>query len=114
MRDEKCEFFVVYEKQHFEPIQRYKYIHCFPGCNNHGKLFKQYAGFINQKLNYNIQTVGNKKEDYKKSNLEYIENQNDYKYKIICEKYGLIIYRQRLKANFYYFIIKNSHRKYIT
>lgn len=26
MREEKCEIFVVYEKQHFEPIQRYKYI----------------------------------------------------------------------------------------
>lgn len=74
-------------------------IHCFPGCNNHGKLFKQYAEFINQKLNYNIQTVGNRKEDYEKSNLEYVENQNNYKYKIICEKCGLIIYRQRLKEN---------------
>lgn len=73
-------------------------IHCFPCCSNHGKLFKQYASFINQKLNYNIQTVGNKKEDYEKSNLKYCENQNNYKYKIICEKCGLTIYRHRFKG----------------
>ena len=48
-------------------------IHCMPMCNNHGKEFKLYAEYINQKLGYNIKTTGNKKEDYEKSNKKYNE-----------------------------------------
>ena len=73
-------------------------IHCFPYCNNHGKYFKEYANFINKNLGYNITRLGNKEEDYKKSNLEYINKEN-YKYKIECQKCGQIIYRQRLNKN---------------
>lgn len=32
-------------------------IHCLPNCNNHGKIFKQYAKYINQKLGYDISRV---------------------------------------------------------
>lgn len=74
-------------------------IHCFPNCNNHGKEFQKYAIYINNKLDYNIKTLGNKEEDFKKSNLEYKENLNAYKYKIVCKKCGAIIYRQRLKKD---------------
>jgi len=74
-------------------------IHCFPNCNNHGKMFQKYASFINKKLGYNIKTFGNKEEDFKESNLEYKENLSTYKYKIICKECGAIIYRQRLKKN---------------
>ena len=76
-------------------------IHCFPYCNNHGKEFKKYAMQVNEKLGYSIKTVGNKKEDYKKSNLEYEDNLNVNKYKIKCIKCGQIYYRQRLKRNFF-------------
>lgn len=72
-------------------------IHCFPYCNNHGKEFKKYVAYINQNLGYNITRLGNKEEDFKKSNLEYKENTNSYKYRIICNKCGQIIYRQRFK-----------------
>ena len=72
-------------------------IHCLPYCNNHGKEFKKYATYINEKLGYNITRLGNKEEDYKKSNLEYKEKINNYKYKIICNKCGQIIYRQRFR-----------------
>lgn len=72
-------------------------IHCFPYCNNHGKEFKRYASYINENLEYNITRLGNKEEDFKKSNLEYKESINNYKYKIICNKCGQIIYRQRFK-----------------
>lgn len=72
-------------------------IHCLPNCNNHGKEFKKYANYINRNLGYNITRLGNKEEDFKKSNLEYKEKTNTYKYKIICNKCGQIIYRQRLK-----------------
>lgn len=51
-------------------------IHCFPFCNNHGKYFKQYAQYINTKLGYNISRLGNKQEDYRKSNLDYYGNKN--------------------------------------
>lgn len=78
-------------------------IHCFPYCNNHGSEFKKYAKYINEKLGYDISRVGNKKEDYQKSNIEYKET-TKYKYKIICEKCGQTFYRQRL--------MKNLTRKY--
>lgn len=74
-------------------------IHCFPNCNNHGKEFKKYATYINQKLGYNISRVGNKEDDYKESNLEFERESDNYKYKIICKKCGQIIYRKRLKKD---------------
>lgn len=78
-------------------------IHCFPGCNNHGKTFKSYANYINEKLGYNIKRLGNKEADYKESNLEYKEDSTIYKYKIICIQCGQIYYRKRLQKN----LIKN-------
>jgi len=74
-------------------------IHCMPYCNNHGERFKEYAKYINSKLNYDISRVGNKKEDYLKSNVEYKED-NQYKYKIECQKCGYIFYRKRCNKNF--------------
>ena len=74
-------------------------IHCMPYCTNHGEQFKIYADFINQKLCYNITRVGNKKEDYEKSQIEYIESE-EYKYKIKCKKCGQIFYRKRLNKYF--------------
>lgn len=74
-------------------------IHCLPDCNNHGKEFKKHSKMINEKLGYNISRLGNKKEDYEKSNIEFKEEIN-YKYVIICEKCGLKYYRQRMEKNF--------------
>lgn len=74
-------------------------IHCFPGCNNHGATFKKYAKYISQNLGYNISRTGNKEEDYKKSNVEFSENKQTYKYKIICQKCGHVYYRQRIRKN---------------
>lgn len=73
-------------------------IHCIPFCNNHGKEFKKYAKYINQKLDYHITTKGNIEEDYKASQLEYVEV-NDYKYKIQCQNCGQVIYRKRLNPS---------------
>lgn len=75
-------------------------IHCIPNCNNHGADFKKYAKVINQELGYKISRLGNKEEDYKKSNIKFYEEKIKYKYKIICEKCGQIYYRQRLVKNF--------------
>ena len=72
-------------------------IHCFPECNNHGKTFKCFANYINQKLGYNITRLGDIEADYKKSNLEFKEDVYNYKYKIICKKCGQIIYRKRFQ-----------------
>ena len=74
-------------------------IHCLPYCNNHGVNFKKYANLINAKLQYNISRVGNKKEDFQDSNLEYKEK-DEYKYKIHCEKCDKTFYRKRLQKNF--------------
>lgn len=74
-------------------------IHCIPYCNNHGKEFKKYAKFINQKLKYNISRLGNKKDDYLKSNVEYNETE-EYKYHIKCTNCGQEFFRKRLSKNF--------------
>lgn len=74
-------------------------IHCLPYCNNHGSQFKIYADIINKKLGYNISRVGNKKQDFEKSNLEYTEKE-EYKYKIKCKNCNKIFYRKRLKKDF--------------
>lgn len=74
-------------------------IHCFPGCNNHGENFKYYAKYINEKLGYNISRVGNVKEDYEKSNVEYVQDEN-YKYKITCQQCGQSFFRKRIVKNF--------------
>lgn len=86
------------EKSIIKNTIMHEIIHCFPYCNNHGKEFKKYANIINEKLGYDISRVGNKKEDYEKSNIEYRENIN-YKYKIICNKCGQTFYRQRINRN---------------
>lgn len=75
-------------------------IHCMPNCNNHGKVFKLYANYINENLHYNIKRLGNKEEDYKNSNIEYEKKELDYKYKIRCKECGYIFLRQRIKKNF--------------
>lgn len=75
-------------------------IHCLPDCNNHGKEFKRYCKLINEKLGYNISRVGNKQEDYKKSNIEFKQEEQKIKYIIICENCGLLYYRQRMVKNF--------------
>ena len=74
-------------------------IHCLPYCNNHGKRFKEYANLLNSKLWYSISRTGNKKEDFKDSNLQYKEKE-EYKYKIHCKKCDKIFYRKRLQKNF--------------
>lgn len=74
-------------------------IHCMPYCTNHGKHFKQYAKMINENLGYNIARVGNKEEDFKKSNIKYSEKE-EYKYKIQCKACGQLYYRKRLEKNF--------------
>ena len=74
-------------------------IHCFPYCNNHGKQFKAYAGFINSRLGYDISRTGNKSKDFRESNLEYEEKQ--HKYTIKCCKCGKVFHRDRLARNFF-------------
>lgn len=73
-------------------------IHCIPFCNNHGKQFKNYANYINEKLGYHITTKGNIEEDYQASRLEY-KADKDYRYKITCQDCGQTIYRKRFNAN---------------
>lgn len=45
------------------------------------------------------QEFGNKKEDFRKSNVEYNEKPINYKYKIFCESCGQTFFRQRFKKN---------------
>ena len=70
-------------------------IHCVPYCNDHGEVFKKYAKYINEKLGYDINRTGNKKEDYEKSNLNYSE-ESSYNYKVVCNHCGQTFYRQRI------------------
>ena len=74
-------------------------IHCMPFCNNHGHMFKKYAKYINKYLGYDISRLGNKKEDYEKSNLEYEEK--GFKYTIKCTSCGKEFGRNRLSKDFF-------------
>ena len=74
-------------------------IHCLPNCNNHGKYFKIYANLVNKELGYNITRMGNKKEDYIKSNVEYKEKE-EFNYHIKCTNCGQEFLRKRLDKNF--------------
>jgi len=74
-------------------------IHCIPHCNNHGQVFKKYAKYINERLEYNISRLGNKKEDYIKSNVEYSEKE-EYKYYIKCINCGQEYLRKRINKYF--------------
>lgn len=77
-------------------------IHCMPECNNHGKVFKQYEKYINERLGYSISTLGNKKQDYENSNLVYDENEERErdKYKVICESCNYTFFRKRMMKSF--------------
>lgn len=77
-------------------------IHCLPDCNNHGSEFKKYAKIVKDNLGYNITRLGNKKEDYEKSGLEFQEKEKQikYNYKIVCKKCGQTYFRQRMKKGF--------------
>ena len=74
-------------------------IHCIPYCNNHGVEFKKYADLINFTYGYNISRVGNKRKDFEISNINYDENEI-FKYKILCRNCKNEFYRQRLSNNF--------------
>ena len=76
-------------------------IHCLPDCNNHGKQFKYYASYVNERLGYNISRVGNKKDDFEKSGLDYVEeNEEKFKYKVCCKNCGYTFYRKRMQRGF--------------
>lgn len=85
-----------------EPIIKntiaHELIHCLPYCSNHGENFKRYAMYINQELGYSVARVGNKKEDFAKSNREYTEE--SYKYIISCTSCQQVYKRNRLARNF--------------
>ncbi len=74
-------------------------IHCMPYCNNHGVEFKKYANLINISYGYNISRVGDKRKDFEKSNIKYIEKEK-YNYKIVCQGCKQEFYRQRIQKNF--------------
>ena len=74
-------------------------IHCLPYCNNHGEQFRYYAKTVNDKLGYHITRTGNKKDDYAKSNLT-LEEKEEYRYQIQCERCGKFFYRKRLQKNY--------------
>ena len=74
-------------------------IHCMPYCNNHGEQFKKYAKYINDNLGYNISRVGNKKQDYEKSHIDY-EDTIKFNYKVVCNQCNQTFYRQRIKRGF--------------
>lgn len=85
-------------------------IHCLPYCDNHGAKFKEYALYINKRLGLNVSRVGNKSEDYRKSNLKIAPE--SYKYKVVCKGCGQEFFRKRISKNFVRkYICKKCGRK---
>lgn len=67
-------------------------LHTVPGCFNHGKAWKKYAGIMNEAKGYNIGRTSNRQMD----NLMKEEVFNSvFKYSIDCEKCGSSTLRQR-------------------
>lgn len=97
---EICKWVMDLEDSIIKNTIMHEIIHCLPECNNHGEVFKKYANYINSKLDYNISRVGNKQEDYEKSNIKYKEEIQKYNYIVKCNRCGQVFYRQRLIKNF--------------
>ena len=97
---EVCKWVMKLDKKIIKNTIMHELIHCLPNCNNHGKEFKKYAKYINENLGYNISTLGNKEDDFKKSNLEYVEDNIKYNYLITCKNCKQTFYRQRITKNF--------------
>ena len=53
-------------------------IHCIPFCNNHGKEFKKYANYINEKLDYHkvksTAIFGNASKEQRQRSIEAFRN----------------------------------------
>ena len=90
---------MLLEKNIIKNTIMHEMIHCLPYCNNHGVEFKRYAHEINKKLGYTISRVGNKEEDFKKSNISFKQKET-YHYKILCEKCKQTFYRKRISKEF--------------
>lgn len=69
-------------------VLAHEILHTCYNCQNHGPLWKKYAKAMNDKYGYNISRV-------KKFSEYNIDNNIQYKYKIVCKKCGKIMYRQK-------------------
>ena len=66
-------------------------LHTCPRCYNHGQTWKAYSDILNKKYKYQIKRVSDPKE----FNIQNIQKEVKYRYKIICTKCGNEIYRQK-------------------
>lgn len=78
-----CEDFKLKE------VLAHEVLHTCRGCANHGETWKRYAKLMNDQYGYNIKRVANNRE------YDLDTSCGNYKYKIICNKCGKEIYRQK-------------------
>lgn len=75
-------------------IIMHELVHTMPGCFNHGPRFQNTAYIINRKLGYHVGTHESV-ENMKAAGVQPKDKRMDAKYKVVCQKCGQEIYRQR-------------------
>lgn len=91
----------ICEDNIIKTVLMHEILHTCENCNNHGKLWKQYAKKVNIYYGYNIKTSST----YEEYGLSNIEAKETYRYKIRCIKCNNLYYRMRKSS-----IIKNIDR----
>ena len=66
-------------------------LHTVPGCMNHGRAWKYYAGILNQKFGYNIKRTTSAKE----KGVEDISVTLTPKHKFVCQKCNAEVVRYK-------------------
>lgn len=93
---EISDFVFQYPENEIKDTIAHEIIHTCYGCFNHGKRFKFYCDKLNA-IGYNVATT------YKGEN--YHNEEIFAKYKIVCEKCGIVTYRMKITK-----VIKNISR----
>lgn len=75
-------------------ILAHEILHTCPNCNNHSKIWKEYAEAMNNAYGYNIKRTSNSEELGIKSEDIAIRKKNT-KYVLICRDCGQVITRTR-------------------
>lgn len=71
-------------------------LHTFKDTIGHKAKWQYYAGYVNNRTNYNITRTTNVNEIYERANKIRPTQTRHYKWKIVCKKCGKTFYRQRM------------------
>ncbi|HIU26160.1 MAG TPA: SprT-like domain-containing protein [Candidatus Copromorpha excrementigallinarum] len=88
---EISEFVLKCEERYIRETLAHEVLHTCPECQNHGKIWKEYAERMNKRYGYNIKRVSS----FEEMGLETPAQKPEIKYIIKCRKCGKEYPRQR-------------------